>query len=216
MKKILSLLLASVLLLAMCASSFAEEAEVEYSFEFLSDTEAAVSSFLGCVESIHLPSNAGHRYVTAIGDSAFEFADTLVYVKVSSYVKQIGDYAFHGCTFLQKIDLPQSVEAIGKYAFQSCTNLKGITLPEGITSLEEGTFMFCPDLSEVKLPSTLQSIGENAFVFCLALKELSIPASVTAIAPEAFVDCPDLTLTVADGSYAMEYAEENGIPFVVA
>ena len=220
MKRILSLLLALAVLLALPVCSFAaideEFRNDRYTYEYLSDTEAAVASFFGQTPRLHMGSCIGHRWLTAIGDGAFEHVDTLVYLKVSSYVRTIGNYAFHGCSLLHQVDLPPAVSSIGSYAFQSCTNLRRIILPEGITSLEEGTFMFCLSLKDVTLPSTLEKIGPDAFVFCLALEDLAIPASVTEIAPDAFRDCPNLTLTVADGSYAQEYAENNGIPYVVA
>jgi hypothetical protein len=37
---------------------------------------------------------------------------------------------------------------------------------------------------------------------------------VTEIGEDAFMECEELVLSVAEGSYAEEYAKENDIPYV--
>ncbi|MED9970662.1 MAG: dockerin type I repeat-containing protein [Ruminococcus sp.] len=44
---------------------------------------------------------------------------------------------------------------------------------------------------------------------------LVIPESVTSIANNAFDNCPDLTLGVWYGSYAYNFAKDNGISYVL-
>ena len=75
--------------------------------------------------------------------------------------------------------------------------------------------MFCPALTSVSLPSTVEKIGSRAFDFCTSLESLAIPAAVSEIAEDAFKDCNRLTLCVADGSYAEQFAENAGIPYTV-
>ena len=54
-----------------------------------------------------------------------------------------------------------------------------------------------------------------AFFGCAGLSSVVIPDSVTSIGDEAFVLCDNLTrFMVTEGSYAEQYAEENGIPYV--
>ena len=52
------------------------------------------------------------------------------------------------------------------------------------------------------------------FVWCASLTDLILPDSVNSIGRYAFLDTPSLTLTVPRGSYAEQYAMENGIPCV--
>ncbi len=221
MKKFIAVFTALVVLAACCAFAFADgEEEVLtsgcYRFKAINDEEASIVGFFGPTHDLHLSSSLGHRFVTSVGTSAFEFNTELVNVRLSSRVKEIGDYAFHGCTELMFITIPDSVQSIGRYAFQSCNDLEKIAVPEGITELKDGTFMFCPGLKSVRLPSTLEKIGNKAFNFCTSLESLAIPASVSEIGQDAFRDCPRLTLSVAEGSYAEQYAQEAGIPFTAA
>ena len=218
MKKIIAMLLALALLAACSVFVFADEEEEVftsscYRFKAINDEEASIVGFFGPGHDLHLSSSVGHRYITSVGTSAFEFNTELVNVRLSSRVKEIGDYAFHGCTELMYITIPDSVQSIGRNAFQSCNDLEKIAIPEGITELKDATFQFCPGLKSVNLPSTLEKISPKAFQFCTSLESLAIPASVSEIGEDAFKDCPRLTLSVAEGSYAEQYAQEAGIPF---
>lgn len=67
---------------------------------------------------------------------------------------------------------------------------------------------------------TLHDIGiygiqKNAFQGCTNLTQLTIPNCVKDIPENAFEDCPNLTIYGNAGSYAQEYAENYGIPFVI-
>lgn len=221
MKKLIAVLTALALLAACSVLAFAEGDDEVYTgscyrYKVLNDNEVSVVGFFGDGSYVHLAPSIGHRFITSVGTSAFEFNTDLIGVRISSRVKEIGDYAFHGCTELVDVTIPASVQSVGRYAFQSCNDLEKIALPEGITELKDGTFMFCPGLKSVSLPSTLEKIGTRAFEFCTSLESLAIPASVSEIAPDAFRDCPRLTLSVAEGSYAEQYAQEAEIPYTAA
>lgn len=81
------------------------------------------------------------------------------------------------------------VVAIGDYGFASCYALD-IILPEGLTS-----------------------IGKRAFAMCDYTFAITIPQSVTFIGEEVFNDDCFATLRVIEGSYAAQYAQENGLPY---
>ena len=181
MKKIIAVLMVFVLLAACSVFAFADGDEEVitgscYRFKILNDEEASIVGFFGDGGYLHLDSSIGHRYITSVGTSAFEFNTNLINIRLNSRVKEIGDYAFHGCTELQRITIPASVQSIGKYAFQSCNDLEKI---------------------------------------CTSLESLEIPASVSEIGDYAFKDCPRLTLSVAEGSFAEQYAKEAEIPYTV-
>jgi hypothetical protein len=65
---------------------------------------------------------------------------------------------------------------------------------------------------DVVLPEGLTGIGEYAFYKCTEAFAITIPASVTFIGETAFMMCP-ATLRVTTGSYAAQYARDNGIPY---
>ena len=66
---------------------------------------------------------------------------------------------------------------------------------------------------DIILPDGLTSIGRRAFAMCEYTLAITVPESVTFIGEYAFNDQCNATLRVARGSYAAEYAEENGIPY---
>ena len=116
----------------------------------------------------------------------------LTTVKLPSGLKHLGTDAFFYCSALETIELPASLEKIEPFAF-CAAGLKSIVIPENETLTELPQFMFhqCPNL-----------------------KEVVIPASITTIADNCFSECPaDLTLKVASGSYAEQFAQENGLNY---
>jgi len=81
-----------------------------------------------------------------------------------------------------------SVSAIGDGAFEQCIQLSGMVLPEG-----------------------LEAIGRRAFYGTGQIR-LTLPESVSAIGEDALGSKDEpLTLIVTEGSFAQQYAQENGL-----
>lgn len=91
--------------------------------------------------------------------------------------------------------------------------IKSVTIPEGITSIGEYAFYGCKTVTKLSVANTVESIGRYAFRNCAGLTNVEIPSSVTEIGASAFENCTAVTLRVAHGTYAHEYAEANGISF---
>lgn len=64
----------------------------------------------------------------------------------------------------------------------------------------------------VVIPDGVACIGFRAFDGCKNLTNITIPDSVTSIGDDAF-QCYKITIYAHEGTYAEEYARENGIPF---
>ena len=87
--------------------------------------------------------------------------------------------------------------------------------------LEDGSVIitkFYKSTEELEIPSVLSGhpvvgIGDGAISGKSTLRKLTIPEGVTSIGSDAFADCPDLTLTVARGSFAEWYCAENGLEY---
>lgn len=152
-----------------------------------------------------------------IGENAFCFRERLTGITIPDSVTRIDHNAFRACVSLTGgIIIPGSIASIGESAFEGCSGLADIVLMEGITEIGEFAFTHCRGIAAISIPSSVGSIGYGAFIGCDRLTSLTLPASVTSIGDDAFADCPNLTLTVAESSYAHQYAEENAIPYVLA
>ena len=149
--------------------------------------------------------------ITAIGDSAFYYCDSLTSVSIPDSVTSIGDNAFYFCESLTSVTIPDSVTAIGDSAFSYCDSLTSVSIPDSVTSIGDSAFYSCDSLTSVSIPDSVTAIGDRAFYYCDSLTSVSIPNSVTAIGDYAFGDCSNLTLTVPRNSYAAEYAKSNDI-----
>ena len=78
----------------------------------------------------------------------------------------------------------------------------------------EETEITVPAYTEEGIPVT--SIDEGAFADCTNLTKLEIPAEVTSIGENAFTGtAEDFTIYCYSDSYAQQYAEENGINYVL-
>lgn len=168
--------------------------------------------------------------VQEILPNAFVNCYALSSVEIGEKVKKIGDYAFDGIfeeivlpeglesigrsafknVPLRKIVIPEKVSYIGESAFQA-TKLEEVIIHGNVKILKENTFKDCLSLREVIVESGVESI-EQAFRNCTMLNTITIPASVKKIAFHTFSDCNDLTIIAEVGSYAEEYAKEQGIP----
>ncbi|MBR5971685.1 MAG: leucine-rich repeat protein [Paludibacteraceae bacterium] len=89
---------------------------------------------------------------------------------------------------IKRIIFPDSLFSIGYCAFQGCNNLADVTIPDGCERIYDYAFEGCPSLRTIKIPSSVKYIGPDAFPL-------------------------DVTLLVEKGSYAEQYARNNGIDF---
>ena len=89
-----------------------------------------------------------------------------------------------------------------------------LKLPSRLTRVDEEAFSGLL-VTRVICSGKLQCIERRAFANCPRLKRIDIPSSVTYIAPDAFEGSPNVKIYGAEGSYAQDYADEQGIPFVV-
>ena len=180
--------------------------------------------FEGCYELISITVAHENQYYYSDGRGALfqkEGSKLLCYpagneethYDIPNGVRSIGKVSFERCKNLISITIPNSVTSIENYAFRSCWNLTSITIPGSVTSIGDGAFNSC-DLESVIIHDGVTSIGNRAFVSCYGLTSIKIPDSVTSIGQDAFGLCDKLIICAPVGSYAEQYAKENGIPFV--
>ena len=161
--------------------------------------------------------------VKVIGDSAFEWCDSLTSINIPNSVTTIGDGAFWGCDSLTCITIPSSVVTIiGNPFFYWHGNLyneskafmyedhvlfnknkttliayrakeTNYTIPNSVTTIGEDAFSYCNSLTSINIPNSVTTIGDGAFSNCNSLTSINIPNSVTTIGESAFWGCYSLT-----------------------
>ncbi len=111
----------------------------------------------------------------------------------------------------ETLDLPANLISVGKGAFAGVA-AEQIQFHDRCSVIENDAFHDCESLQSVIIPEGITSIGEDAFSNCPILLTVTVPESVTLIGDGAFSDCEYLTFICKEGSYAANYADENGIP----
>ena len=81
--------------------------------------------------------------------------------------------------------------------------------------IETNAFAKCTSLKKVRLEEGVTHLGEGAFRGCTALEEIYIPESIGMIEDDVFEGDSEVTIYCPKGSFAMEYAIDNGINFSV-
>lgn len=188
----------------------------------VTDMEWAFSSCSGLI-SIIISSG-----VTSVSENAFRFCTALTEVTLPDGITSIGNGAFWSCENLEKINLPDGLTVIEDHAFMQCGKPADITIPDSVVTIGSGAFQNCgffSDMSEITIPESVTAIGDAAFLFASRRKNIIVPASVTYIGEQAFdsgsstidkdgnIKIEDVTLLVKKGSYAAQYAADNGYTY---
>ncbi|MBQ8783604.1 MAG: leucine-rich repeat protein [Clostridia bacterium] len=116
---------------------------------------------------------------------------------------------------VKKIVIGKDITVIGNYAFAYCENTEEIVFEEGSKLEKIGVLAFrtARKVTEVILPETVTFINAYAFGTCPALVNVYIPEGAAFIHANAFVESTNVVLSVADGSYAQQYAVSNNVAY---
>jgi len=178
MKRVLSILLAAVLLLSMIpvgAVSFAFSAKAEVSVGD-NDVEIDSSDWWESVEEwdsvFHYTTANRAVTITGVKDQSIS-GELIIPDTIDGYpVTAIGNSAFWRCDGLTSVVIPDSVKSIDGYAFSQCRSLKSVTLPRGLTTVREGMFNGCESLTSLYMPKSVTTIEGYAFSGCYSLAEV--------------------------------------------
>ena len=165
-----------------------------------------------------IPKEFNDHYITNIVDSAFtgdENITSLSFAKATN-LQRIGYFAFSNCkNLIGNVNFSGKIANLGISAFQNCTSLESIkVISMMISVIPEQCFYNCTSLSAVQLSDYVTRIDKYAFANT-AIKEITIPKSVTYIDKTAFDGCEGLVINCYTDSYAHQFAEENGIDYVL-
>ena len=87
------------------------------------------------------------------------------------------------------------------------------TFPSSLETIESEAFAGT-EAQTATFQKRLQNIGKKAFHSAVNLKDVYLPDSVVIIADSAFPKNKGLTIHGVEGSFAQQWAEENGFEFV--
>lgn len=186
------------------------------------DTPAAayVSEQGGRANVIHTDADA-FEYSSENGGTITKYigmgGDVVIPSEISGQpIANIGEFAFSRALDIHSLTVPGSIHTIGRYAFSECGSLEQVIIEEGVQVIDECAFTLCDRLEVIYLPNTIKRLNMSAFDGCNSLREMYIQSNVEVIRSNVFRDCPELTLYIRNNAYAIQYAEENGIPYVLS
>ena len=178
--------------------------------------------------------------VTDIGNAAFSDCRSLKSVTIPPSVAFIGTTAFDNSnnvtiwgertsyaeTYANKKGIPFRV--IGEDANSGtcgenltwvlddngCLKISGTGAMFEYSDSKQSPFYGNADIKTVEIGEGVTSIGNFAFANCGNLESITIPNSVIAIGEQAFANADKVSIQAHIDSYAKEYAETHGIPFI--
>ncbi len=202
-----------------------------------------IMRYFGIQAEVGIPTNFdwawgyGINQKASIGDEAFKHSNSLKSVTLLTQVDRIGKAAFEDCNNLTSVMLIDEaagihlynpsieiaatgtchLKTIGDNAFRGCISLKDMNVADTISQslYSDSCWIGHSDLTGVNIPNGVTAIGAHAFDGCAGIESMTIPDSVTQIGEGAFNNCPALKLKASEGSYAHQYAQDNGLRFEV-
>ena len=217
MKKLLSVLLATVMLLTCiplgAVSVSAEwydwdDAVVSGDYTYLvQDGEAVILSADESISGVvNIPSKLGGYPVTVIAEGAFKNRELMVILTIPDSVVTIEESAFENCDNLMVVTIGNGVTYIGIEAFKNCYNLETLTLGSKVETIDWGAFAWCESITSLEIPNSTVEICESnyydigAFEGCIALEELTFGNNLKHIGSRAFMSCSSINnITIPDG-----------------
>ncbi len=136
-----------------------------------------------------IPETINGMTVVEIGEEAFAYSKTLLYLELPKGNIKLGKGFCAGSDALICVNFSDSVSVIPEIAFEGCINLALIDGMGELTAIESQAFAGCSSLTSLSFPETLTSIGNEAFRGCTSLTNIKLPSSVTAIGESAFWGC---------------------------
>lgn len=145
-------------------------------------------------------------------------------VHIPASVKKINPTAFMGIPQLESFKASDKCAAAkvvdnvlfskdGKTLICCPPKKKGTyTIPDGVEVIFENAFD-STELETIILPDGLVTIEDDAFQYGFDLSCVYIPASVKKIGMRILEDSDDVVIKAPVGSYAIRYAEKNGIKY---
>lgn len=154
--------------------------------------------------------------------------DNLFYVELDN-LKETGERMFENDIALSKVVLPNA-EVIESKTFSNCSALSSLQLSDELKQLEDEVFSNCDNLTYVQLNGNFANTDKTFYHSAVNRLEMnsvkslnSLPETTECIIamPHSFFECSEVTsgrnykIYGSQGSYAQQWASENGHTFFV-
>ncbi|MBO7390395.1 MAG: leucine-rich repeat protein, partial [Clostridia bacterium] len=120
----------------------------------------AITDVTSTDASIILPDMINGKKVTEIAKFAFQSANYTA-IKLGKYVTKIGEHAFDGCTDLKIVDLPDGLKTSGDLAFNGCNGLTAIFIPASVNTIGDKAFAGCTAIRTLRFLGDVKNVGDN-------------------------------------------------------
>ena len=129
-------------------------------------------------------------------DSPFKsYNDYIKFVRIEEGITEIAVGAFKDLDSFSVVELPTTLKKIGSNAFNGCFKLKYINFPDGLEYIGEGAFGIT-SIKELYLPDSLTKIENHTFSHNDDLEFVYIPGSVKMIGEFVFSGCDSLEVII--------------------
>ena len=223
-KKTVSVLLTSVLLLAVMAfgidllfrPNLSQQSSVSTLAYVINDDRltCTVTGKGSCTDTdIVIPETIDGYTVTGIQNLAFADDPRITSIQIPSSVTSIGARSFRGSDQLTRIvvdrDNPYYCDMDGVLFNHDMTKLirypagkidGNYTIPDSVTTIGVQAFYYCTSLTSIVIPDSVTAIDGDAFVICENLTSIVIPNSVTSMGGSVFSSCTSLNHIVIPDS----------------
>ena len=172
--------------------------------------EVRINAYTGNGGDVYIPDEIGGVPVTRLYDRAF-LNTVITSLRLPAGLVSIGEHGVQGTYHLEDVlVLPRTLQLLDRCAFRF-SDIAGVVL-QSDCQLRYWTFADCDRLQFCYIRKGYAvTLGEKAFMNARALETVVIPADVTRIDATAFSGCNFLTVYCPAGSYAEKYCLENFI-----
>ncbi len=216
---ILAVFFALLLTVLGAASFFAETIFTSdgYFYTMMNDNYISLYDWDGGSDVLTIPNSLDYLYVREIRNRCFISRSdfTTLDLEQADYLERIGLSAFKNSAVSGELSIPAQVKTVASSAFENCDGLEVLYYNAMTPVVSSQCFYDCDLLREVYLTDGVTTIESHAFSSCDSLEIVRIPDTVTSISSTAFDECPSLVIYCYTDSYAHQFAEAQGIDYVL-
>ncbi len=214
MKKILSGILATTMILSTMGASFATEItqntpqeevfQEAYTETLISGTcgdnvTYTFSSYFGALTLSGTGATESYRQVTVSGGATYpwdSWRDKIKTVVVEEGITELGSNIFYNLGNLTSISLPNTLKTVNYNSISTCPQLTSLTLPNSLTSINGYAFTRLTGITSLVVPDSVTYMERNAFYGCTSLKTIQFSKNLNYIPELSFANCTSLTSLV--------------------